>query len=310
MNLSQSVSVVIPSYDMAWCIGRAVASCQNQSMPVREIIIVDDCSTDTTESVVRKLISSDSRICYLKHATNRGHLFALSSGIQRTATDWVALLDADDELTYTSLETRISAALRYRDATGITPQLLYGDLYYDQGNAARFIELQGDAYAFVSKELSLCQTSTIMLGRNSLTSFPVSSNPWCTDDTIVLAITKRHPVLHCGHAVAVCHIHDGATRMSNNPRNIFRGVYELVRDNRGEVLRTHGVRCLLSWHLRVLRAFCDYQIAVTNRRLLKPPSTWVGRCLRLFTQSYRLCCWCLRRLLARYLRSYFVLDYF
>lgn len=311
MKLSHSASVVIPSYNMAWCIARAIKSCQAQSFPVSEIIIVDDCSTDSTEIVVRELMNGDGRIKYVRHSKNQGHLFALSSGVRHTTSDWVALLDADDELTPTSVESRTRAASRYRERTGITPQLVYGDhICEPSGTVSRFAKLQGDAYPFVCKELCLCQTSTIMLGRESLQSFPVSVNPFNTDDIIVLAISKTYPILHCEQVVAVYHKHDGETRMSNNPRKRFVGVYELVRDHRGEVLRTHGVGRLLLWYLRILKAFCDYQIALANELLVASEVTKASRVGQLALRGYRKCLWHARKSMRAYLEKHFELDYF
>ena len=64
-----SVSVIIPSYNMDWCVARAINSCQCQSLSVDEIIVVDDCSTDNTERVIRDLATHDCRIKY--HRLNR-----------------------------------------------------------------------------------------------------------------------------------------------------------------------------------------------------------------------------------------------
>src|SRR5262249_1637077 len=99
MNNNSSVAVIIPSYNMGWCVVRAVKSCQTQSLPVNQIIVVDDCSTDNTEAVVRDLMGRDPRIMYCKPQKNVGHLAALTLGALKTDSEWVALLDADDELT-------------------------------------------------------------------------------------------------------------------------------------------------------------------------------------------------------------------
>src|ERR1700730_3859305 len=93
-----SVTVVIPSYNMDWCIARAVNSCQVQSLAPDEIIDVDDCSTDNTEAVVTKLMISNQTIRYFRLTKNRGHLAVLKFGAENAASDWIALLDADDEL--------------------------------------------------------------------------------------------------------------------------------------------------------------------------------------------------------------------
>jgi glycosyltransferase involved in cell wall biosynthesis len=114
-----SVSVVIPSYNMDWCIARAVNSCETQSLGVQEIIIIDDCSTDNTAAVVRNLMTRNPRVRYWRLERNAGHLGALSFGARQAASDWIVLLDADDELTPNSIEARVVvAASECPEATG------------------------------------------------------------------------------------------------------------------------------------------------------------------------------------------------
>jgi succinoglycan biosynthesis protein ExoO len=75
-----SIAVVIPIYNMDWRVARAVASCQNQSLPVTEIIIVDDCSTDNTRAIVGDVMRRDPRISYYRLQNNSDHLVALTFG--------------------------------------------------------------------------------------------------------------------------------------------------------------------------------------------------------------------------------------
>src|SRR5260370_39322996 len=106
-----------------------------------------------------------------------------------------------------------------------------------------------------------------MLGRECLPHLPVTNNPWNTDDEIVLAIGKHFHVLHSGAVVTVFHQHNSLTRMSNNPKKMFEGVYQLVRDHRADIIREQGIRRLLLWWLRVLKAFVQYQVAVTSAKI-------------------------------------------
>jgi glycosyltransferase involved in cell wall biosynthesis len=87
------VSVIIPVYNRVKTIGAAVTSVLEQTYPVREIIIVDDGSTDGTQEAVKK--NSSSKIRYLFQA-NLGSASARNLGIRSAHGDWIALLDSDD----------------------------------------------------------------------------------------------------------------------------------------------------------------------------------------------------------------------
>jgi glycosyltransferase involved in cell wall biosynthesis len=277
-----TVSVVIPSYNMDWCVTRAVSSCQAQSLAVDEIIIVDDCSTDNTEAVVRDLMTRDPRIKYFRQEKNGGHLAALRFGALQAASDWIALLDADDELTPNSIEARVVAANEYRELTGLKPQLVYGDHV-----GGEFPRLKGHAFPYLCKYLWLCQTSTMMLGRECIPYFPVSDNPCNTDDEIVLAIGKHFHILHSDAAVAVYHEHNNPTQMTGDAKRVFRGTCQLVRDHRADIIRERGIGCILMLRLRLLKDFVDLQVILTNVKIVNLQSTLIAWYWRILLRAYR-----------------------
>ena len=92
-----SVSVVIPCYNRAPLIPRAVSSVLAQNYGNVEILLVDDGSADDTEAVARQLIEGDRRIRYLSHERNRGEAAARNTGIKAARGEFVAFLDSDDE---------------------------------------------------------------------------------------------------------------------------------------------------------------------------------------------------------------------
>jgi len=257
-----SVAVVVPTYNMAWCVERAIASCLVQTLTPTEIIVVDDGSVDLTSEIVGRIAGRDERVRYLPIAKTGGHLPALRRGLRSCSSEWAVLLDADDELTPDSIERRLEAAERYHETSGEWPQLVYGDLYrnsMDASSITRFKSLQGRVFPFLSRELSLCQTSTIMLGREAINRFPDVTNPYNTDDEIVVAVGRDFPVIHAGAPVAVAYDHASPTRMTNNVRRRLRGITQLVRNHRTEIVREHGWGRLVLWQLRVLRVVIEWQ---------------------------------------------------
>jgi glycosyltransferase involved in cell wall biosynthesis len=99
------ISVIIPTYNRAHLINRAIRSVLNQTYPHFELIVVDDGSTDNTEEVVKGF--QDSRIVYLRHDTNRGGSAARNTGIKAARGEYIAFQDSDDEWMPTKLEKQI-----------------------------------------------------------------------------------------------------------------------------------------------------------------------------------------------------------
>ena len=63
--MNDLVSVIMPSYNTAEYISESIASVQKQTYTDWELIIVDDCSTDNTDEIVKPFLS-DKRIKYIK----------------------------------------------------------------------------------------------------------------------------------------------------------------------------------------------------------------------------------------------------
>ncbi|MCD8318562.1 MAG: glycosyltransferase family 2 protein [Paraprevotella sp.] len=88
-------SVIMPTYNQAYFIRRAVMSLIRQSYPHWELIIVNDGSTDHTDRIVRNL-PQDERIKYLYYPDNRGMGYALNKGLDAAQYGHIAYLPSDD----------------------------------------------------------------------------------------------------------------------------------------------------------------------------------------------------------------------
>jgi glycosyltransferase involved in cell wall biosynthesis len=106
-----SVSVIIPTYNRAGVLPRALDSVISQSHAADEIIVVDDGSTDETEAVIR---SAYLDITYLKQ-NNLGVSAARNLGIRHATGDWIALLDSDDSWLPEKLEAQRDRLLQDPD---------------------------------------------------------------------------------------------------------------------------------------------------------------------------------------------------
>lgn len=93
------VSVVIPAYNASRSIADALDSIVNQTSPdIKEIIVVDDGSTDQTADIVKNYINNKTQLSInLIQTTNKGVSAARNTGIKNAAGDWIGLLDADDK---------------------------------------------------------------------------------------------------------------------------------------------------------------------------------------------------------------------
>lgn len=109
------MSVVVPLYDKAPYVARAIGSALSQTLVPREIVVVDDGSRDDGPAIVERLSAGDPRVRLVRQS-NAGPSAARNRGIVEARGAWIAFLDADDVLLPRHLERAASLAVRHPEA--------------------------------------------------------------------------------------------------------------------------------------------------------------------------------------------------
>ncbi|UKI56577.1 MAG: glycosyltransferase [Treponema succinifaciens] len=105
------VSVIIPTYNRGRLILDSINSVLNQTYKNIELIVVDDCSTDDTEEILKSI--NDSRIKYVKLEKNSGACIARNKGIELSTGEFIAFNDSDDLWITTKLEKQLCFLKNY-----------------------------------------------------------------------------------------------------------------------------------------------------------------------------------------------------
>ena len=100
------VSIIMPSYNTGKYIVSSIKSVLAQTYQNWELLIVDDCSTDNTDDLVKQLLQ-DSRIHYLKNEKNSGAAVSRNRALKEARGRWIAFLDSDDLWMPQKLERQI-----------------------------------------------------------------------------------------------------------------------------------------------------------------------------------------------------------
>ena len=90
------VSIIMPTYNRADCIGKAVESALAQTHAEFELIVVDDGGTDATEDVIKSY--DDPRIRYFRYEANRGAARARNFGLDQARGRFITYLDSDNTM--------------------------------------------------------------------------------------------------------------------------------------------------------------------------------------------------------------------
>src|ERR1700683_1851908 len=102
------VSVIVPTFNRAYCLADAVDSALAQTHGNVEIVIIDDGSTDDTSALVATRWGRNRRVKYFVQATQAAPA-ARNQGLARATGDFIALLDSDDRWKPWKLAVQIAA---------------------------------------------------------------------------------------------------------------------------------------------------------------------------------------------------------
>jgi len=157
------VSVIIPTYNRAWCIRKAIDSILTQTFRDIEVLVIDDGSTDETKAVV----SNYSVPVRYYHQENRGFCAACNAGINRADGDYITFLNSDDVLLKEALRLGVEVMDRHPEV-GFT----YGQGYHvDIDGRLLFVRksvLFNDSCIADGKELIRELLSTFSLETNGM----------------------------------------------------------------------------------------------------------------------------------------------
>jgi len=110
-----AVTAVVPCYRCADTVVRAVDSVLAQTLPLQEIVLVDDASGDATAQHLQRLASLDKRIRVITLERNSGPASARNIGWEASTAEFIAFLDADDAWHPRKMELQYSFMLQHAE---------------------------------------------------------------------------------------------------------------------------------------------------------------------------------------------------
>lgn len=193
---NELVSCIIPTYNRAYCLKRAVDSVLKQSDENFELIVVDDGSTDETPEILKE---------YQKHPQvkllgqgNLGVSSARNCGARHAQGEWLAFLDSDDEW----LPEKLALQRQIWEAS---PELLWvhgEEIWVRKGkrvNPKKIHQKSGGDIFERSLKLCLVSPSAVVLKKNLYDEYGGFDESFtvCEDYDLWLRLSKNHPVGFC-----------------------------------------------------------------------------------------------------------------
>jgi glycosyltransferase involved in cell wall biosynthesis len=187
-----TVSVIIPTFNRAKKIVRAISSVLSQTFTDFEIIVVDDGSTDGTEDVVAGFAH---RISYIVHPSNLGVSAARNTGIRKSNAQFIAFLDSDDYWLPEKLAVQMDFFKANTQALACQTEEIWIRKGCRVNPKKKHLKPSGNIFE-PSLKLCLVSPSAVMLKRSVLEEVGMFDEdlPACEDYDLWLRIACRYPV--------------------------------------------------------------------------------------------------------------------
>jgi len=231
------VSVVVPAYNRAHTVGRAILSVLNQTYQNLELIVVDDGSVDETGRAIKQF--TDPRLRYLRHEKNCGGAAARNTGIRAARGTYVAFLDSDDEWLPEKLAREMAAFQAASPAVGL---VYCGKALHDEGTGrvvkVRMPTLQGDVYKKLLAWDFIGSSSRVTVRKETLDSVGGFDEhlKTCHDWDLYLRVARVSRIAFVPDILVKRYLHSG--QLSGSLKGIWRGRAMIIEKYRDEMERT------------------------------------------------------------------------
>lgn len=266
-----AVSVVVPTFNRANLLPRALASVAAQTYRDLELIVVDDHSSDRTPEVIAGFAggAGGAAVRTVRHERNRGHSAALNTGIAAARGRYVAFLDDDDAW----LPTKLAAQVAVLDRAPPEVGLVYGwvrAIDESAGGAARTVRyaFRGDIRErMLELRLPVPPSSWLVRTEAARSVGGFDEGIWANDvDFLVRLVQRDWRVDHVPEVVLLRHLHGEGQMVDETPENLAR---------RAAYIRGHLDRFRADLRERPMaRARVHLQLAVYRMRYRRALALW------------------------------------
>jgi len=185
------VTVIIPTFDRAWCLARAVKSVLEQTHDNIELIVVNDGSTDNTLEILAPFLEKTTIISQARQGVSA----ARNVGIQRASGDLISFLDSDDLWLPDKIACQVDFFQKNPDALICQTEEIWIRKGIRVNPKKKHKKLQGMIFK-PSLHLCLVSPSAVMMRRSLFDTVGLFDEelPACEDYDLWLRVAARYPI--------------------------------------------------------------------------------------------------------------------
>lgn len=226
------VSVIIPTFNRAQCIKRAILSIFNQKYTDLEIIVVNDGSKDNTSEIISSL--QDRRLRLICHETNKGLAAARNTGINNAEGKFITFLDDDDEWLPEKINKQLNIFEEKQEEIGLVFTNGYSEAekrsIINRTNSG--IIYNPMVNKFFPLRILITPPSSWMLPAKIIKSigyFDESMHSYWDDGDFFVRLANKHPVYFLNEDLVIWHLQEKHVNMISP--NLIRGKEVFLQKN-------------------------------------------------------------------------------
>lgn len=296
MRTTLLFSVVIPAYNYAYTLTRAIESVLEQITDDAELLVIDDGSSDHTREVITEI--PRHRAFRVIHSDNAGLAATRNRGIRESRGDWLVFLDADDEFAPGALQALKMAIVSNSDID----MIIGAHIVVESGrqrlrsrqplpkNRKTCLELY-----LLKKRLSICNGATAMK-RRVFERYRYPENFRCVEDIPVFAHTLvNYRCMTLNTPIAIIHKHEDSLRHDTDRiLSVGTKLVDEVFDEQRMPAEVMGLKSVyfISWLLSLFRilyraeqyekALPYWVLAIRHSPLVIVRYSFLGKAIRAF----------------------------
>lgn len=220
------VSIIMPSYNCGQYVEESVRSVLAQTYKNWELIFVDDCSSDDTINIIKKIQLSDKRIKLFQNQINSGAAVSRNNALKEAKGRWIAFLDSDDLWEQTKLEKQVAFMLEHEYEFTYTS---YKEI--DENSKDTGVFIRGPKHITKVGMFAFCWLGclTVMYDREKIGLIQIADLKKNNDYAMWMKVIKK----------ADCYLLDECLAK--------------YRRGRSGSISTHGYMTLIKWHYKLFR---------------------------------------------------------
>ena len=245
MNKNPVFSIVIPAYNRANIIYRAIDSVLTQTYNNYEIIVVDDGSTDNLKDICNGYNSEKIKYVYQE---KNGSNPARNNGIKHSKGTYVSFLDSDDEWRNNYLAEIYKKFQMDNDIGFVYTKYIRIHLPKRKKKIKKLKNIEGYIYKKVLKQGYLINSSCITVKRSVLENICINGDYWdnnlfaCQDDDICIRLSKITKIGFINEILCTTYIDDRIDRISSSKSRRAYNTFSLWEKHKEDIIQYCGIK--------------------------------------------------------------------